>query len=242
MRCLREGEDACRCGPDSLSWYCHGRRIFPAPQPHVLAWLFCGTQRVLAPLPPLPGSDLLVVLLCRLGIPPGVPHPKRPMDQRRRLLHQRRQGPLVFPFPFELLLLGSAGSEGTDGSEPVFVGLIQGADECESIWVNGWIGGVTENGVSKVLCLEGIVGHGLFFNMSGKCVLVEETVPITKGVLGALKRPDYVSIGDVDIHLHVRGWCDERGLMEGVLLWMRFGLAWLRLHVPLQGHEVRHLG
>jgi len=28
--------------------------------------------------------------------------------------------------------------------------------------------------------------NGPFFNVSGKCILVEETVPITKGVLGAL--------------------------------------------------------
>jgi len=63
--------------------------------------------------------------------------------------------------------------------------------------------------VSKVLCLEGIVGHGLFFNVSGMCVLVEEMVLITKGVLGALKRSNYVSVGDVDIHLHVHGQCDK---------------------------------
>ena len=121
--------------------------------------------------------------------------------------------PLAFPFPFELLLLGSTGSEGIDGGEPVFTGLIQGADECGGIWVNRGIGRVTENGVSKVLCLEGMVRHGLFFNVSGKCVLVEEMVPITKGVLRALKGPDHVSIWDVDVHLRVRGPCDKRDLI-----------------------------
>ena len=85
-----------------------------------------------------------------------------------------------------------------------------------------------------MLCITGMVGHGLFFNMSGKCVLVEEMVLITKGVLRALKGPNHVSIGDVDVYLCVCGPCDEQGLMEGVLLWMRFELAWLQSYIPLQ--------
>ena len=63
--------------------------------------------------------------------------------------------PLVFLFPFELLL-GSTGSEGINGGEPVFTGLIQGADECGGIWVNGGIGRVTENGMSKASANPGI--------------------------------------------------------------------------------------
>ena len=87
-----------------------------------------------------------------------------------------------------------------------------------------------------MLCLEGMVEHGLFFNVSNKCVLVEETVLISKRALSALKGSEHVIVWDVDVHLRVCGPCDKGGVMEGVLLWMRFwvGLAAAILHTSVR--------
>lgn len=64
-----------------------------------------------------------------------------------------------------------------------------------------------------MLCVEGMVGHGLLLNMSGQRVLVEETVPISKGVLWALNGLDQVMVGDVDVDLGVGWTCEEGGVL-----------------------------
>lgn len=124
---------------------------------------------------------------------------------------------LVPSFAFEGLFLGVGGFYCVYGCETIFVGGVEGAKDGGSVGVDGGIDGVAEDGVCEMLCLECMVGHRLLLNVSGEGVLVEEAVPITERIFGALEGEGHVMIGNVDVDLCV-GWTgDEGGVVEGVL-------------------------
>ena len=124
---------------------------------------------------------------------------------------------LVLALALEVALLGVGGADGVDCGEAILEGGVEGAEDCGCVWVDGGVGGVAEDGVCEMLCLEGMVGHGLLLNVAGQRVLVEETVPISKGVVGAVYGQDQVLVGDVYVDLCVGGPGDEDGAVEGVL-------------------------
>ena len=59
--------------------------------------------------------------------------------------------------------------------------------------------------MGQVLSAESVFGHGLFFNMYGKSVLVRETATICNRVLWALYGESHVIVRNIDIHLRI-GW------------------------------------
>ena len=124
---------------------------------------------------------------------------------------------LVLSFAFEVLLLDVGGADGVHGGTAILVGAVEVAKDGGRVGVDGGIDGVAEDGVGEMLCLEGMVGHSLLLNVAGKRVLVEETIPITEWILGALHGQEHVVIGYVDVHLCVCWTCDERGVGEEVL-------------------------
>lgn len=122
------------------------------------------------------------------------------------------EGALVVPLALEGAFLGVCGPDGIYGGEGVLVGGVEGAEEGGRGGVDGGVGGVAEDGVREVLCLEGMVGHGLLLNVASKGVLVAEAVAIGKGVLGALDGEEEVAVGDIYEYLEVGlGWV---GMLE----------------------------
>jgi len=110
---------------------------------------------------------------------------------------------LVVSLALEGPFLGVCGPDGIYGGEGVLAGGVEGAEEGGRSGVDGGVGGVAEDGVREVLCLESMVGHGLLLNVAGKGVLVAEAVAIGEGVLGALDGEEHVLVGDIDEYLEV---------------------------------------
>jgi hypothetical protein len=135
------------------------------------------------------------------------------------------EGALVLALALEVALLGVCGAHGVDGCAAVLEGGVEGAEDCGCGGVDGGVGGVAEDGVCEMLCVEGMVGHGLLLDVAGECVLDEEAVPISKGVVGAVDGQDQVVVGDVDVDLGVGGPGEEGGGRAHVLEDMRRGIS-----------------
>lgn len=124
---------------------------------------------------------------------------------------------LVLSLAFEVPFLGISGAHGVYSGKSILTSAVEGAEDRWSVWVDGGVEGVSEDGMCEMLCFEGMVGHGLLLNVSGQRVLVEEAVAVSKGILGALYGQCHVVVGDVYIDLSVGGTGDKRGVAEGVL-------------------------
>ena len=147
---------------------------------------------------------------------------------------------LVLALALEVPPLGVGGADGVDGGKGVLVGGVEGAEDCGGVGVDGGVGGVAEDGVCEMLCLEGVIGHGLLLNVAGEGVLVEETVAVGKGVVGAVDGQDHVMVGDVDVDLGVGGAGEEVGVDEGVLWTVSTG-GWRGGDILVGGHAARDL-
>lgn len=117
----------------------------------------------------------------------------------------------------EVPFVGVGGPDGVHGGIGVLGSGVEGAEDGGCGGVDGGVGGVAEDGVCEVLCVEGMVGHGLHLNVAGECVLIEEAVAVRKGVVWAVEGELHVVEGDIDMDLGVGRAGDELGLRGGVL-------------------------
>src|SRR5712691_10570059 len=86
-----------------------------------------------------------------------------------------------------------------------------------SIGIHGRILRIAKNRMSKVLRAKRVLRHSLLLDVSSKSVLVHESIPFTERVLCTLVMKHHITVGDIHVHLCVRGACYEGSLIEWIL-------------------------